>query len=507
MEPPKVKRIFYIKLLGLSLIGTLTISLISLICLVRLSDLVAEDYRYGYLLYLGRAIEKSSTININEVQNHPLLEKKSLSLFKLTEFGPSHQLSKPNLWVVTSQGKILSSNSPKPLPANWNDLPHPKQVHGFESKKHSLFSPKTFILKLDTAPASFLVSHNKQTLFQGPFLWIQGTHAFTTAMFAVLLALSLIFYYLRRKSFEAKIVLSKLEAGDLKARFEVRRYDQFGNLILDFNRMADEIERLVKRLKDTETSRSNLLQELGHDLRTPLTSLNTSLETLQHYSTRLTEEERQEVFLMSKEDIRYFNDLLEKLMVIASIEGPHYKEVREEIDLYLLLEQELRARQNIRPDLNWDLQLKTHSHFIFGDPHLITRLFKNAFDNAARYAQSTVQIKISLTTNHLEVYVLDDGPGLTHESLLNFGKRREQREKKLDHEGHYSLGLGSVIMKTIAEVHGGHIEINNRSEQTGAQLKIIFKKSDFNFTNHLGAKMTRRNLSQKDGPLNLVPKS
>ncbi|MBA2405574.1 MAG: hypothetical protein H0V66_12430, partial [Bdellovibrionales bacterium] len=476
------------------------LSLISLFCLVIISDMVVEDYRYGYMMYIGRKIEKSSEkypvtkINVNKYPSPPLPSKDALTILKVTEIAgpvptpepmprkrflekmPDQKGPKPSLWLVSEAGDIISANTSHALPAPWSELPHPKRIHGMENTDNFLLDPKTFVIKLNTTPKTFLVTHNPRSLFQGPFLWIQGLHTFTTAALAVFLALSICFYYLRRKSTEARKVLGKLESGDLKSRFEIKRFDQFGNLILDFNRMADEIERLVKRLNDTETSRSNLLQELGHDLRTPLTSLGTSFEALKFYNDQMTDEERGEVFTMIDADIRYFKDLLEKLTIVATIDESHYKVSSEKINLAQMLEAELKNRQTgSGSELSWSFKVSENKkHDILGDFHLISRLFKNAFDNAARYAQSKIQVEIYSKGESLEVLVTDDGPGLTPEALNSFGKRRERRQVMERDARNFSLGLGSVIMRTIAEVHDGKVVISN-SQKGGAALSVVFK--------------------------------
>lgn len=466
--------------------------------------MVVEDYRYGYMMYIGRKIEKSSEknpilqMNINKFPAPPLPNKNALTLLKVTEIAgpvpapeplrpqkkknrllekmPDQKGPKPLLWLVSEKGKIISANTQQGLPEFWEELPKPRRIHGLAFTESFLFRPKTFIIKLNTSPSAFLVTHNPRSLFQGPFLWIQGLHAFTTAALAVFLALSLCFYYLRKKSAEARNVLGKLESGDLKSRFEIKRFDQFGNLILDFNRMADKIERLVKRLNDTETSRSNLLQELGHDLRTPLTSLGTSFEAIKFHSNQMTDEERQEIFSMVDADIRYFRNLLENLTIIATIDESHYKTSSEKIDLVDLLESELKHRQTASgEELKWSFVSSSHKRsYIHGDQHLVSRLFRNAFDNSARYAMEKIKVEFVSTNDYLEVVVTDDGPGLTEEAILSFGKRRERRQIMDYSPRNFSLGLGSVIMRTIAEVHDGTITISNSKPQ-GASLRVQFK--------------------------------
>ena len=489
-----MKFFLYFKLFFISIIGALTLSLVSLYCLVRISDVAVEDYRYGYFMYVARAIEKSnnyrpvSKINVNKVDAPPEFKRDKLNLFKLTEFGPdlgienSSPRPKPSLWLVSETGSILSRTTKQPLPIEWSKIKIPKKTHGIVANEEKfIFAPKSFVIKLDTTPVTYLISRNERSLFQGPFLIIQGAHTFTTAALAVFLALSISFYYLRRKSTEARKVLTLLGSGDLKARFEIKKFDEFGSLILDFNQMANEIERLVMRLRETEISRSNLLQELGHDLRTPLTSLSSAFETIRDHHQLLNKEEKEELFGMIATDIRYFKDLLEKLTLIATIDGPHYKSSAEKIDLNLLLETELNSRKiSCGESIQWEfLRLDNANPTILGDTHLITRLFRNAFDNASRYAQSAITVQVKEVKNQVEIYINDDGPGLSEESLNTFGKRRERRLwKEKDHED-FSLGLGSVIMKTIAQVHAGHVEIMNRLEKEsvkGASLKITFQK-------------------------------
>ncbi|EQD54194.1 HAMP linker domain protein, partial [mine drainage metagenome] len=99
------------------------------------------------------------------------------------------------------------------------------------------------------------------------------------------------FVYLRQKSMEAKEILGSLEKGDLKARFPISRLDEFGSLMTDFNRMAQAIEDLVSRVEDTDRARQELLHELGHDLRTPMTSLKASVDTLTAHGDKMSPEQ------------------------------------------------------------------------------------------------------------------------------------------------------------------------------------------------------------------------
>lgn len=481
-------KLIYLRLFFLSLLGALTLSLLSFYTVIRVADSVVQDYRFGYLQYLSRKIEKLAVDRpFHKIKIQDLAEDTAevidpiVNVEDYKSLKPQQDASnQPMLWLINEKGRILATNSVRNLPGRWLDLPRPKKVHEVRSTEKGFFKPRTFVIKLETTPTTYLISHNSGFFFKGPMIWIQGAHTFITATLAIFFALSITVLYLRRKSKDARDVLSRLESGDLKARFKIKRFDEFGSLLLDFNRMANQIEGLVKKVNDAESARSNLLQELGHDVRTPLTSLSTSFDTLRVHHDELSIEDRNELYTMLGADIRYFSDLLEKLTLIATINVPKYKASTENIDLATLLEEEVTARQTYcKNDIKWSFaHMCENPATIFGDSHLLTRLIRNAFDNASRYANNLVQVTLATTDEGITITVTDDGPGLTAEAIESFGKRRQRRQVKDRDAENFSLGLGSVIMKTIADVHNGVVAIGNAEpgmNPGGASLKVVFR--------------------------------
>ena len=477
------KKLIYLRLFALSLIGALALSLLSLYTILQIADSVVREYRYGYLQYLARKIEKSAehrSLRRIRLQKIADAGDETYPLIEVTEYKgiKRQERQQPLLWVFSETGKKLASNNPKALPVDWDFLPKPKKDREVVSLEEGFFKPKIFVIKLETTPVSYLVSRNSG--FTGPVFWIQGLHTFFTATLAMFFALSFLVFYLRRKSKDATDVLTRLKTGDLKARFKIKRFDEFGSLLLDFNRMADQIESLVKKVNDAESARSNLLAELGHDVRTPLTSLSTSFDTLRAHHEDLSLEDREELYSMLAADIRYFSDLLEKLTLIANINVPKYKSSTSTVDLKELLEEELHSRQTLSKNgIRWTFrQGPDRPVTLTGDPHLMTRLFRNAFDNASRFAHSEVSVSLEQNSKGIYVRVSDDGPGISEEAIASFGKRRQRRQVKERDADNFSLGLGSVIMKTIAEVHDGVVSICNANQDTdlrGACLSVHFK--------------------------------
>ncbi|MEN0058541.1 MAG: histidine kinase dimerization/phospho-acceptor domain-containing protein, partial [Bdellovibrio sp.] len=264
----------------------------------------------------------------------------------------------PDIWLVSEQGEVLHSRENSEWDLLWADLPRPSQYGEILSKEDFFrLSPTISVIKLNTVTPLYIVTRDKSRDFLAPLLMTQAVLTASMIFVALLVSLAALFFYLRRKSSEARSVLRRLEQGDLKARFEIQRFDEFGELMLDFNRMAEEIEKLVGRIHATESKRKTLLQEISHDLRTPLTSLKANFETLQNHYDRISPQDRNSLFNVLVSEIDYFKELIEKLMTIASLDEPHFKASTEVIELTPLLQQELKTRQDsVDNKISWELQ-------------------------------------------------------------------------------------------------------------------------------------------------------
>ncbi len=535
-----MKNVTYLKVFLVSLSAALILSLISFLCLMKFSDLSFRAHRLNLMQFIARSVETNPKGLV--LPDFPFGGSKGGPPHRRPEDGPPQGPREerpwppppprfgegnpgfppppppgggmggmmmpppgppppggmmgrppgpppgspefPEFWIISETNEVISGDKER-LPKNVSVLSKPSEVHGTTTTDRFWnFFDRTSLMRLDHDPAAYLVVFERRNPFRGPLFFTQGIFTFTTVLVALFLALTITFYYLRKKSEEARSVLLRLERGDLKARFDIKPFDEFGGLLLDFNRMAIEIERLVNRVRETESARSNLLSELGHDLRTPLTSLTTSFETLKFHFNKMTVSDRNEIFTMITAEVEYFKELLEKLMTIAELDEPHYKKSTDFIDLSNLVQQELRFRQSsnqLGKEWNFSAEgMNGKTATVLGDSYLLLRLLKNALDNASRYAKNKITVSISDSPNHIEIAVVDDGPGMDTAGLTNFGKRQERRKRREESKGlNFSLGLGSVIMKTIAELHGGSIEVSNVENADGVQgviLKVLIPK-------------------------------
>ena len=369
------------------------------------------------------------------------------------------------LWITDGDGKILDSLTGTPLPLPWDRLPHPSVVHAYDE----FFSvSKEFVaavVRLDGSPTRYLVASRNTRIPTLTQRAMREIVVYLYVAFSLFLFIAMIFVvvYLRGLAKEVKGVLGRLQKGDLKSRFAVGRFGNISQLGAEFNHMADEIEYLVDQLRKGERVNFELLEELSHDFRTPLTSLAQIQEIFA--SKAGADLSLAKFAALGSREVAYMERLLAGLFVLAQIRTPRF--ASEHVDLKRILTEEGQSvvgkvSGDEENELECDLQLADIPYEIAGDEFMIRRLVRNALDNASRFAKRRIWLLSERTADGIRVTIRDDGTGFSVEAMQNFGvRRKEKREGTLGQHGRLSLGLGSVIMKSIAESLGGRLVFNN----------------------------------------------
>jgi signal transduction histidine kinase len=352
--------------------------------------------------------------------------------------------------------------------------------------------PEGFLVRLEHDPARYLYIYDKGVVSRPfPSTRLKGKHfsrhpgpprppgilrmlrippLFSLAFLALVLtvlvgiafALFLIFRSLREHVETADHVISELQRGNLKARFPVKKNDEIGKAMNRFNQMADQIEQLVERLRKAEASRNLLLQDLTHDLRTPVASMRNLLETI--FSRVEMSGGIRELSELAVKENDYIARLVEDLLLLAQVTEPKYKPRAGMVDILALVEEEGNSQELRRKGtVEFELDSSLEEALVAGDEQLLKRLVRNSLENAFSFARSKVRASIApAKAGFVSVTIEDDGPGFDADSLKNFGERRSKRVVAKNENGRLSLGLGSVIMKTVVLLHGGEIEAANR---------------------------------------------
>ncbi|OFZ26666.1 MAG: hypothetical protein A2381_16875 [Bdellovibrionales bacterium RIFOXYB1_FULL_37_110] len=282
------------------------------------------------------------------------------------------------------------------------------------------------------------------------------------AIVSVLVSFSILYIKLRVFSKKAAIFISSIQQGKFDTRFQISKNDAFYESMMQFNTMAQQVEKLVDKIKNSEQIRIEILQELSHDLRTPIASLKNLIETLRFASDNITKEEKKELMQLASAEMVYFERLVEDLLMWARINEPKYQEQKEEIHLVNLLDGELIRLESIYPKILIEKNYHSIDVHIMGNAYLLKRMFRNVLENAVEHAHNKVTISINVVGKFCEIQIMDDGDGFSVDQINSYGKKKFSRVALFSDSTRLSIGLGSVIVSNIVKLHDGILNIKNK---------------------------------------------
>jgi PAS domain S-box-containing protein len=286
-------------------------------------------------------------------------------------------------------------------------------------------------------------------------------------------------------TFDQEITLTAIEDGIIcvvrditKQKMMIRELEDAHELLFIINKdlkrkvkqRTEEIERLVKQKDD-------FINQLGHDLKTPLTPMMVLLPILKE---KVDTEKDIELFDVIIRNVYFMKDLVNKTIDLAKLNTDKIKftmekvHLSDEINEVLTNNQILFEENNVQVSANVDSSLE-----IFGDKLRIQEVFNNLLTNAIKYTKEeggVITINAEDTgSDKITVSVSDTGIGMTEEQQLHmfdeFYKADESRHN-LD-----SSGLGLSITKKIIEKHGGKIWAESEGPGKGSTFYFTLKKT------------------------------
>jgi len=249
-------------------------------------------------------------------------------------------------------------------------------------------------------------------------------------------------------------------------RIEVKTKDELGQLAVDFNAMAQTLERY-------EQMRHQWISDIAHELRTPLSILRGEIEALQDGVREINRDTLDSLSVEARHLSKIVDDLHELSM--ADTEALSMKKVP--IDPAAILGETLgRFTQSLTEShIAIENNLENQSPItIIGDADRLRQLFSNLVENVLRYADAPGVLKIgqARTANRLILSFEDSGPGVPEEALGHLFDRlyRVDRSRVRTHGG---SGLGLSICKSLVNALGGEIRAAN-GNLGGLRIEVEF---------------------------------
>lgn len=271
-----------------------------------------------------------------------------------------------------------------------------------------------------------------------------------------------LFFAITRRLDALTQAVAAFDEADLAAglRLAPAGRDEIGQLAAAFTRMAERIAAQMRQIKAQDEQRRDMVANVSHDLRTPLTSLQGYLETILRKSDQLTEEDKRRYLHVAVRQSRRVAQLAEELFELARLECEEVSPALERFSLPELAQDVVQkfelaaAGKQVRVAALPTPEIP----LVLGDIGMIERVLGNLLDNALRHTPEGGEVRIELSIGQpgeVVVRVADTGSGIAEEHLPGLFERGSPlRQSPAKGRG----GLGLLISKRILQLHGSAIE-------------------------------------------------
>jgi len=303
---------------------------------------------------------------------------------------------------------------------------------------------------LDPNEAEFLASAKESALLGGGI-------AAGIALFLSLLLIAQILSPLRRLTRATE----RIAHGDLPKEVKIKSRDEFGQLGGSFNQMIENLRR-------SETARRTMTADIAHELRTPVTIIQGTLEAILDGVYDPTDATIAPIY----EETLHLGRLIDDLRDLALAEAGELRLERGPVDLEGLIRQVTEALVS-SPDDAPELIISVEDRLplIDADQKRLRQVIANLLSNALHYTPPDGKIMIDLRRidGGVELVFSDTGTGIAEEDLPHLFERFYRGDPARNRVG--GSGLGLAIVKQWVEAHGGTIRAENR-EEGGARFTI-----------------------------------
>jgi len=261
-------------------------------------------------------------------------------------------------------------------------------------------------------------------------------------------------------------ITRQVAAGNYSARVDVVTSDEVGELGTAFNRMADSLSRV-------ESLRKNMVADVAHDLRTPLTNLRGYLEGLHDGVLPPS----RETFRMLQGEILQLVHLVEDLQQLAKADAAKAYLNKRPFSLPEAMDQMLALfRQNLLAgEITVEKSYAEQIGKVNGDREKIFQVMRNLIENALRYTPvgGTIRITVEEVPDGTKVVVANTGKEISPEDLPYIFERfyKADRSRSVERAG---AGIGLSIVKELVEAHGGRVG----AESSGGETRVWFVLPD-----------------------------
>ena len=285
-------------------------------------------------------------------------------------------------------------------------------------------------------------------------------------LFGPILSLTIVVlyvYYLIKKLAYLSYIMEgteRIKGGDIHYKLDIIDDDNFSNLAENINNIGEGLDKAIYNQLKSERLKSELITNVSHDLKTPLTSIINYIELIKKEEDIKPEHIKDYVNVLDSKSKR-LKVLIEDLFEASKASSGNLELNMEKIDITQLLRQAIGEMEEKLSNANLDLKLRAPEEktYIMADGKKLYRVLENLLSNISKYSLDNTRVyidiieendKVKLTMKNISSYELNFDP---EEIMERFKRADESRNTE-------GSGLGLAIARDLVNAQGGRFEID-----------------------------------------------
>ena len=281
------------------------------------------------------------------------------------------------------------------------------------------------------------------------------------AVFVIVIALVVAFFLAKRISnpiVKMKNAANKLADGNYDVKFE-------SNSFSEINDLASTLDDATEKLSQINDLRKDLVANVSHDIKTPLTIIQTYTEMIKDISGDDPAKRNEHLDVILKET-EYLNKLVTDMSELSKLQSGNIEIKRANLDLKDCCEKVISLLEQLIKEKNIDLQTNMDDCVVYADEIKISQVIYNFLSNAIKHSNDNGKITVNIidSEDNVRLEVIDNGEGISEESLPYIWDRYYKVDKNFNRSVN-STGLGLAIAKAILEAHNAKYGVESKLKE------------------------------------------